>query len=478
MSAKYKKPGTEVEILLNPRIVNIGDSTRIPGIVGSGPTTRTYQDIALVRSTGSVDYLAEYPTTGVSVSKVAYVPNVASSNNLLRSAGGNLYNLATASVSALGSITWPSAVSDDIPVANSVYYASYIANVSSTQYNPVTYTDGDDIQTIYGSENTTTGILTIAGKLVLENGSPAVTICQASSSVQGYKDALDKLLKKTNIEDVVVVFPTTFASADRSSVINYALSHLDRAAAIHRERGLIFGSYSTDYAAGGFDTIGDISTSNTYLYTASTVKNEDVQYVVPSKCTRNIDGTDVTLDGNFIAAALAGKRASRDRRSTPLHGANIAGVSIEDEKWSEFEMDQLGAGSCTVIESRSGILSIRDHITTDPTSADTQEPSVIDAKRLVLRTLRTVLDNTYSNKGIVITDSTPGAVQATTNTALYSLVKDSEISAYGQTNNPITGEVATTAVRNLAEPRQIDVTCSFSPLYPLKWIKVTVSMYV
>lgn len=479
MSTNYKKPGTEVEILLNPRIVNIGESTRIPAIVGSGPSTRLYQDIAITRSTGSIDYLAEYPISGVSITKAAFVPNVPSSNSLLRSQGGNLYNLATASVGVSGSITWPVVISEDIPISNTNYYISYSTDVSSTQFNPVTFTDSDDIETIYGTENNTTGILTIAGKLALENGSPGVTICQAAAStVQGYKDALDKLLKKTNIEDVVVVFPSTWNSSDRSSVINYALSHLDRAAAIHRERGLIYGSYSTDYAIGGFDAIGDVSTSNTYLYTASTILNENVQYVVPSKCTRTVGTTTVNLDGNFIAAALAGKRASRDKRSTPLHGFNITGITIEDEKWSEFEMDQLGAGNCTVLESRGGIISIRDHITTDPTSADTQEPSVIDEKRLVQRSLRTGLTNTFCNKGIVITNSTSRAVEAKTRSILDSIVKSGEIAAFGETNNPLTGEIPIVATRNLTEPRQIDVTCSFSPLYPLKWIKVTVSMYV
>lgn len=481
MSGIYRKPGTEVEVVANTRIINLGETVRITAIVGSGPSTLSVIDQAVQRNTGSVDYLPVHPATGVNVTKFSNVPKVPDNQVLSISNAGNLFSPASASVAVNGQITWSDLNGQNVPSSGSIYYVSYSYDVPSTQYDPQTFSDKNLIIATYGSESNTTGILSVAGSINLENGAPGVIICQASgSTVAGYTSAIDKLLKKINIEDLVVVFPSgsTWSNSDRNTVINYAISHLNSAAAIGRERCLIFGSQNSDYSPGGFDLIGDAATPDSYIYTATAVKNEKITYAVPSICTRkDAGGAEMKLDGNFIAAALAGKRASRLKKSTPLHGQNITGVTLADEKWTEFEMDQLGAGNCTVFESRAGIITIRDHITTDPTSADTQEPSVVDVTHLVIRSIRTGLNNTYTNKGIVVTPTTPVSVMGTTASILQTLVNDGEIFTYGKEDNPITGETKITAVQNAQEPRQIDVTCSFKPLYPLKWIKVTVSIF-
>lgn len=483
MSATYEKPGTKVNVLENTRILNLGETARITAIVSSGPTTRIVVDEAVQRSTGSVDNLAVYPSTGVSVSRYAQIPGVPSSQTLNISDGGNLYALASGSCSVNGTITWSDLTGQNVPPAGTVYYVSYVYDCPASQYNPATFSDKDLILTQYGPENTSTGMLSIGGSINLENGAPGVTLCQATgSTVQGYKDAIDKLLKKTNIEDIVILFASgsAWSAVDRNTVINYAISHLNRAAAQDRERGLLFGSAGPDYNPGGFDAIGDAATPSTYLYTAASIKSKNVTYFVPSATITRKDPNNNTmiLDGNYIAAAVAGLRASRDLRSTPIHGFTLTGVTLEDEKWGETEMDQLGAGNCTVVESRGGVITIRDNITTDPTSADTQEPSVVDIERLVKRSIRNTLNNTYCNKGITINTTTPLAVAGTTNSVLQSLINDNEIAKYGQQDDPITGEVKTVAKQNAQEPRRIDVTCSYSALYPLKWIKVTVSVYI
>jgi len=481
MSAVYRKPGTEVEVVANTRIINLGESIRITAIVGSGPNSLSVVDQAIQRNTGSVDYLPVYPATGVNVTKFSNVPKVPANQVLNISNAGNLFNISSASVDVNGQITWSDLNGQNVPPSGSVYYVSYTYDTPSTQYDPQTFSDKNLIVAAYGSESNTNGILSIAGSINLENGAPGVVICQASgSTVAGYTSAIDKLLKKINIEDLVIVFPSgsIWSNSDRNTVINYAISHLNSAGAIGRERCLIFGSQNNDYSPDGFDLIGDAATPSSYIYTATVALNEKITYVAPSTCTRkDAGGVAMKLDGNFIAAALAGKRAARLKKSTPLHGQNITGITIEDEKWTEFEMDQLGAGNCAVFESRAGIITIRDHITTDPTNADTQEPSVVDVKHLVIRSIRTGLNNTYTNKGVVITPTTTVSVMGTTAAILQTLITEGEIFKYGKGDDPITGETKITATQNAQEPRQIDVTCSFKPLYPLKWIKVTVSIF-
>jgi hypothetical protein len=480
----YQPPSTNVNVLSNPRIINNNTGTRLTAIVGMGPMTRVVVDEAVIRGTGSVDNLSNYPGSGFILTQVASIPGITAGmpNAILISQGGQLYQSASASLSTVGQITW-SGAGLDIPASNTVYYTSYSFNVPSSQFLPSTQSDKKVIESIFGTESNTNGILTVAGSINLENGAPQVILTQASGSVfnvAAYQNAIDLLQKLVNVEQIVCVFPSgSVTRAQQESVFNYAYSHTQYMNTIGRDRGLMSGSPSSYYASDGFDTIGDISTPGTYLYRANALKSSDSVYLVPSRVRRyDPNGNLMELDANFTAAAIAGLQAAQPKRSTPLHGMTLAGLVIEDDKWLPAEANQLGGGNCLVVESHSGVVTIRDAITTDPTSADTQEISVRSVERLVKRTLITGLSNTYTSKGLVITAETPSNVAATTASLLQSLINDGEILTYGKQDNPTTGETKISAIQDTIEPRKINVTCSVSYLYPLKWISVTVSTFV
>ena len=484
MSTVYTPPGVDVNVLANPRLINLGEAARVTAIVGMGPTTRTVVDEPIVRGTASIDYLGMYSGTGCIVSQIAeysgLYPGLVS--YVSRTSGGGLYALASASVNTSGYLTW-SGSGDNVPSAGTTYFVTYVYNVPSSQFTPTLFNDKQLIKATYGAESTTNGVLAVAGSINLENGAPAVLLCQASGSVyneQAYKDAIDKLKKYDYIEHVVVVFPSgSVTRAQQETVLVYAFNHVMSMNTNRKERGLVQGSPSADYASGGFDTIGSPSVSGTYTYRGTALKHEDNVYVVPSVCYRvDESGNTMLLDGNFAASAVAGKQVAQQLRSTPITGMTITGVTIDDEKWSDFEMNFLAANGCLVLTSKSGVIKVRDAITTDPTNADTQEMSVISQKRLVKRSLRNGLENTYTGKGLVILPTTPNDVIATTEAILRTLVKQREIYDYGKNDNPTTGETKISAKQNTEEPRKIDVTCSIKYLYPLKWINVTVSTYV
>lgn len=485
MSA-YRLPSVSVDVLDNPRIINRGGDARIPAIVGLGPTSRSVTDEAVQRGTGSTDNLLVYPASGVSVSQIANTPGVtpgqlaytAVSNN------GALYSLASASVDTSGRISWPQGVAEaNVPATGSVYYVTYSYNAPASQYDPGNFFDKDIIKAKYGPESNTTGLLTIAGLLALENGSPSVLLVQASGSSyseSAYRSAIDKLKKKSNIEQLIVVFPSgSVTRSQQESLLTYAYTHVLQMDAEGRERGLMTGSPSPYFASDGFDTIGDSETPGTYLYRANALKSRNVTYVVPSRVRRvDENGNTIELDGNFAAVAVAGVQAAQDRRSTPIHGFPVVGLVIEEEKWNDSEIYTLGAGNCLVLKNVGGVVTIVDALTTDPTSANTTEISVVAQERLVKRTLRDGLANVYTNKGKVITPTTTSDVEATTAALLQSLVNDGELFAFGEVDNPATGELKISAKQNPIEPRQIDVTCSVKYLYPLKFVSVTVSTYV
>jgi len=482
----YKPSGVTVTVLDNPRIINLGAADRIPAVVGLGPTTRVVVDEAVERGTGAIDSLAAYPGAGVVATQFANTSGVTagSLDAVAVSDNGALYDTASASVSDAGQVTWPQGdAEDNVPATGSVYYATYSYSVPGTQFDPYTVSDKEVIKARYGAESNTGGILTVAGAIVLENGSPAVMLVQASGSVYteaAYKAAIDKLRTKSNVEQIVVVFPSgSVTRAQQETLLTYAYTHVTNMNNNGRERGLISGSPSALFASDGFDTIGDSETTGTYVYRATTLDNRNMTYVVPSSLTRvNESGQTMELDGNFAAAAVAGVQAAQSLRSTPITGFIVTGITIQDEKWNDFDMRQLAAGGCLVLDSRDGTVTIYDAITTDGTSADTEELSVVAIKRLVQRSVRDGLKNTYTNRGKVITPTTPSDVEATTAAILQTLINSGEIFAFGEEDDPTTGELKISAKQNTAEPRQVDVTFSYKPLYPLKFISVTVSVFV
>lgn len=481
--ATYKPPQVSVTVTDNARIINPVVSQKIPAIVGLGLSTITVTDEAVIRSTGSVDYVQNYPNTLVSITQVANTPGVLSGLSYRAiSDNGVLYASASASISNPGTISWTGG-GVNVPSTGSVYYISYTYTNPVTSFNPITYYSKEDILSNKGPENTNTGILSIAGSLVLENGSPGVILVQASGSSyveNNYKTAIDKLQKKDNVSCIVCVFPSgSVTRAQQETLLNYAHTHVLLMNNNGKERGIISGSPSLYTASDGFDIIGDPNTAGTYCYRANAIKSRHHTYVAPSLVTRtDADGNVMQLDGNFVASTLAGVRAAQSKRSTPVHGFTLNGIVVENEKWTDFEMNQLGASSVCVIMSKGGVVTVRDDLTTDPTSADTQEPSVVDIQRLVKETLRNGLYNIYTNKGKVITSTTINDVVASTASLLQSLVTSGDIATYGKVDNPLTGETKIFAKQNAQEPRQVDVTCSYAPLYPMKYISINVSVFV
>jgi|GEM_PF-2129275 len=489
----YKLPSTSVSILDNPRLISLGQTVRIPAIVALGPTSRTVTYEAVQRSTGSTDYLSVYstdiPATGVSISAVSSLAQdpPASLAGLYISQSGVLYNTSSGSMDAGdGSITWqqPTSPGADIPASGSIYYVKYTYDVPTTQYDPWIASDKELIEQRYGIESVTTGLLTIGGSLALEAGAPAVMLVQASGSTYSYSNyttAIDKLKKKSNIEQLVILFPSGSVSrTEQESLITYAISHITQMNTQGRERGLLCGSPTTYFTSDGIDTIGDSATSGTYLYRANILKNQEIGYIVCGRVQRYApDGTTLMdLDANFAAAAVAGLQCAQDKRCTPIQGQVVPGLILTDEKWNDSELQQLGAGGCLTLKSEGGVVTVVDQLTTDPTTADTAELSIISSKRLVKRTLRDGLHNVYTSKGKVITPTMVSAVEATVASLLQGLINDGELYAYGEKNDPSTGEIVISAKQNVLEPRQIDVTCSVKLLYPLKWITASVSLYV
>lgn len=481
--ARYTGPGVTVDVLLNPRIINVATTDRFPAIIGMGPTVVNVVDEAVV---AGEDTLAHTNVTFGQITQIAKIPNYSASAGT-----ANLYVSGVDYTSiASGVITWAIP-----PTAGSVYYVTYTYSVTATQLEPQLFFNKKDIEATYGAEGAgivgaapvaTCGNLTIAGNLALENGAPAVYLCQVATgstiTSTNYINALAKLEKLQNIGKVCAVFPAnasgSFTYSDMGIVHSQLLAHCEAMSTpeAKKEREAIIGDAPTATMSGGHDTIGTESTDPSYIYKAHSFESKRVIYVAPSSCTRN----GMTLDANYMAAGIAGMVLSKDKvhASTPITGKQLQGVTITNDKWTDTEKDYLGSYGITVLESSSNVVIVRHALTTNMQSAETAEDSVVQQEDLVKRTLRTGLDNVFKGKGRVIDDTLIYDVATTVKSIMASLVRDQDIRAYGQKTNPLTGEVPISVEQDLLEPRTVNVTLSYAPLYPLVWVKVTASTYV
>ncbi len=365
-----------------------------------------------------------------------------------------------------------------------VYYANYTHTVLDTQYAPQTFVDSADILATYGDEDVSTGVLSIAGQMALENGAPAVILCQVSGSetAANYLTAINKLQKQHNVGYVMAVFSSgSITLANMRTVQGYLKTHADQMSqpSVGLERGVIVGDSSDVYASAGGISIEGATEISDYTARAQAIASKQVSYVVPAYGTRtDKDGNVMELDANFASCAIAGLVTGQVSEEIPVHGFQLVGYTIDNDRWSEFEMNQLGSRGCLTLYSHQDVVKVRDAITTDSTSAETEEISVVDVERRVKRSLRTGLDNAFIGKGLVVNEDTEDDVVGIAESVLNQLVRDSVIVSYGKKNNPDTGEVPIKASQDSSEPRLINLTCSYKPAFPLKYITATVNTYV
>jgi len=174
--------------------------------------------------------------------------------------------------------------------------------------------------------------------------------------------------------------------------------------------------------------------------------------------------TTVILDGTYLAAACAGILASNDA-ATPLTRKTITGFTDITIKTTRTAMNSIAQyGVCIIENSAQAGIRVRDGITCNPTSPETQEISVVRQLDYCAQSVRDVLDlNVVATK---ITTNTLAVVQTLTTTTLQALV----------TANLLYGFQQVSARIDPNDPRQIDVRFTVRPAYPCKYVIITITV--
>lgn len=177
-----------------------------------------------------------------------------------------------------------------------------------------------------------------------------------------------------------------------------------------------------------------------------------------------ITGQVMNIGGQYVAAGIAGLLAAYSIQDT-LTRKQLVGISGINELRSEANKDADGDAGLMVIENTRGRIWIRHAITTDRSSTNASELSVVRAKHNMMESIRDTLDTQVIGQ-IIADQNAPFTVQLIVSSVLETLANDGVIVSYQDVQ----------ARQLSSNPTLIEVRFSYLPAYPLNYIQVKFSI--
>jgi hypothetical protein len=261
-----------------------------------------------------------------------------------------------------------------------------------TYYEPTLFEDLQDVFEKYGASTDSSGNiyseLSFGAHLAFLNGASQL-VCvalPASHTSADIANALEKLEDEIDIRIVVVLDGSATAV---SSVVAHVVA--------------ANGKKLLRTAIVGRDGVSETVSVQGLRDNASAIQNEAVQMVSPAivQYRNGFENRNVNIGSHYAAAAFAGMYAARLPQET-LTKKSVAGLIGLGEKRTNNAKDVDAAAGLTVLEDRGGILRIRDSISTDRTSINTQQFAVTLAKHNMLADVINAMDELVA--GQIIAD--------------------------------------------------------------------------
>lgn len=363
--------------------------------------------------------------------------------------------------------TSPRVTSNDIPSEGSTYYVSYKYRKSDVDYEPMLFTDYDDIVAEYGNYDVSASSavlnsLSLGAEIAYNNGVSMIVCVQAkNNSDYEMEAAIDKLSKAiAGASNVSTIVPLT----DSAAVGSYLANHVTLMSSYE------YGKERMGYLAASINQpINKLATRSDssigMAETASGFNNERIVYVVPGAIKKSIRDlrtgkyNERTLPGCYAAVAVASIGLANDP-AEPLTNKTLAGFTELVDLYSESEKNILAAAGCCVLEPSGTNIRIRHGITTNTDAINSQEITLIQIKDYVIDSCRTETAGLYI--GRKLTASIISDVNYTMTSLLNNFVSQGVIINYSSLK----------VKRNSEEPRQIDVSFEIEAVYPLNWISI------
>jgi len=347
------------------------------------------------------------------------------------------------------------------PAVGDSYFITYNYAKTAADFETMLFTSQRAVERNYG-DTTPDNQVSLAAFLAFLNGAVVLGIKQVpkipgsnQASTQSYSDALNDL--RGSLPGGAVLDTITPMRGDDIDLFLQLSNHCDIQSSIRfrAERTGIIG-----VASGTQPTeVGGI---------AQQIENTRIRLVYPDIVTLTIQDAlgnfkQFLVDGTYLAAAMAGNRASPNIDvATPWTRARIVGFDELARKLDAVEQNQVAVQGVTVMEQRGTVIRVRQGLTTDPTNILTKLPTVITIADEVQRAARRDLDRFIGIKFLPGVLSEIEGQLATTMKAL----KNAEIIA------AFTGIQA----RTTNDPTVVEVEAFYQPIFPLLYIVITFNL--
>lgn len=335
------------------------------------------------------------------------------------------------------------------PASGKKYTVSYEYAKVSADYSVRFFFNMNDVVAQHGDVSTS-NTLSLGAEIVFQQGASAVALVQIDpadgSTLQQFQKAIDKL---STVKGINIVVPLS----TNPTLQGYLKSHVETASSLteRKERTGIMGLSGSP----------SITTVLTY---ASSLATKRIALVYPPSCTRYV-GTNTTvstLDGSFIAAAVAGIRTSRNYDvADPLTRKSLTGFDGVPDTLLRAQKNQLSNGGVMVIETKGTIPYVRLQTTTDPTVSYNKEFSVVETIDFVGASCRDLLEAIFIGQKILA--DTPSQIKSTISAILQDLVGRQIIVGFSNVIATIDG----------SDPTQINVSFQVAPVNPLNYVLIT-----
>ena len=188
-------------------------------------------------------------------------------------------------------------------------------------------------------------------------------------------------------------------------------------------------------------------------------------YFYPDEIIRNVSGTNVALDGFYMAAAAAGRLSGEANVAIPLTYKNLSGFSILNDKQLTTIMENtLGSEGAVVVRPVLGCGKILHGRTTSHSGfVEDEEISIVFIRDKVKQILR---------------DSLKGFLGQVEDPNTISLMNDRVISIMSAISSQglITAFSNVRVERDKVDPRQYNAYLRFQPAYPINYVFIDIEV--
>lgn len=340
-------------------------------------------------------------------------------------------------------------------------------DVVTIQYNyadvdywqPTLFSDFNDIVDKYGDAFDSSGNidskLSFAAKMSILNGATQIVAAPIPES-PSQSDWEDALLKLEDDEDGNIIVPLTGST----SIFSLVNAHITKT----KQRNM----FKT--AILGMDGSGTAVSKETLRAQAESIGSDasvgsSVCLVSPAIFSyfNSFLNTNVSIGGQYVAAALAGMHSSRSVAES-LTRKQIAGLSSVSESRTTVEKNIDAGSGLLVVEQipSTGSIRVRHEITTTPEDINKREFSVaLQRNNMIKRVSQSIDENII---GQIYADSAaPGKVAALVDQILRGLVNAGELTSYTGLSAKVSNN----------DPTLVEVRWQYKPVYTVQYVQIT-----